>query len=461
MPVAVGRSRETSCGCRERTSVRNRRGGAPVARGSGRHADGASVRRWLANFGIAFAIILGCVASALAQETPPAPPADLATQAAVALGLDTVPAAAPTVSPATPPLSADPAEKDKDSEDEAGEGGGIIDFFRTTELTGFVDAYYSWNFNHTNPTQLRNFDVNHNEFSFNLAEVALEKKPTADSRIGFRMDFDAGPTAGLVNAFEPGGADYLDNFQQGYASVLAPVGKGLQIDFGKFVTPHGAEVIETRDNWNYSRGLLFALAIPYYHMGARFAYPVAEKVSLTGYVVNGWNNVRDNNSAKTVGATIAVKPNDRLSITQNYMVGAEQPDNNDDVRHLFDTVVSYTLTPKVSIMGNYDYGRDRVAGEPLDWTGIATYLKYQHNEWFAVVPRFEVLWDSNAFMTGTPQTVKEFTLTGEYKFKGLVSRLEYRTDFSDEPFFTNGDGLRKDQTTLTFGVLYAFTSAKQ
>ena len=337
-----------------------------------------------------------------------------------------------------------------------------MDFFKTTELTGFVDGYYSWNFNEIAKTQLRNFDVNHNEFSLNLAEIALEKKPTADSRIGFRMDFNAGPTADLVNAFEPGGADYLDNFQQGYASVLAPVGKGLQIDFGKFVTPHGAEVIETRDNWNYSRGLLFALAIPYYHMGARLAYPVTDKVGVTGFIVNGWNNVHDNNSAKTVGGSVSIKPNDRLSIVQNYMVGAEQPDNNDDVRHLFDTIVSYTLTEKVSLLGNYDYARDRVAGERVDWTGVAAYLKYQHSEHLALVPRFEVLWDAKAFATGAPQTVKEFTLTGEFKVRGLVSRLEYRTDFSDEAFFTtDAGGLRKNQTTLTFGMLYAFTTAKQ
>jgi hypothetical protein len=275
------------------------------------------------------------------------------------------------------------------------------------------------------------------------------------------MDFNAGPTAGMVNGFEPGGAQYLDNFQQGYASVLAPVGKGLQIDFGKFVTPHGAEVIETRDNWNYSRGLLFALAIPYYHMGARLAYPITDKVAVTGFVVNGWNNVRDNNSGKTVGGSVSIKPNDRLSLIQNYMVGAEQPDNSSDLRHLFDTVVAYTLTPKVSLMGNYDYGRDTIAGESLDWTGVAAYMKYQHTERLAFVPRFEVIWDRDAFATGTVQNVKEFTLTGEYKIRGLVSRLEYRTDFSDEPFFTKGDGLRKDQTTLTFGVLYAFTSSAQ
>jgi hypothetical protein len=401
------------------------------------------------------------VVPAAAQEGTPAQP-HATTLSAQAAGVLAIAAPEPAEHGAEP---ADPPDKEKPeseaAEDAAADVSGFVDFFKGTELTGFVDAYYGWNFNREGPTALRNFDVNHNEFSFNLAEVALEKKPTADSRIGFRMDFDAGPTATMVNAYEPGGPQYLDNVQQGYASVLAPVGKGLQVDFGKFVTPHGAEVIETRDNWNYSRGLLFALAIPYYHMGARVAYPVTEKVGVTGFVVNGWNNVRDNNSAKTVGASVSVKPNDRLSFIQNYMVGAEQPDNNDDVRHLFDTVVSYTLTPKISLMGNYDYGRDEVEGESVDWTGVAAYLKYQHTERLAFVPRFEVLWDNKAFTTGTPQTVKEITLTGEYKFKGLISRVEYRTDFSDEPFFSKGDGLRKDQTTLTLGILYAFTSAKQ
>jgi len=404
-------------------------------------------------------VALVCVAGTVyadAQERVAADPqqATLAGQAGMALSATA--GAAPNGAPADRP-----ADKEKPADEDAGDAGSLVDFFKSTELTGFVDAYYGWNFNRTGPTQLRNFDVNHNEFSFNLAEVALEKKPTADSRIGSRMDFDAGPTATMVNAYEPGGPQYLDNFQQGYASVLAPVGKGLQIDFGKFVTPHGAEVIETRDNWNYSRGLLFALAIPYYHMGARLAYPITDKVGVTGFIVNGWNNVRDNNSAKTVGGSVSVKPNDRLSFIQNYMVGAEQPDNNSDVRQLFDTVVSYTLTPKVSLLGNYDYGRDTVAGEGVDWTGVAMYLKYQHNEHLAFIPRFEVLWDSKAFATGTLQDVKELTLTGEYKFKGLISRLEYRTDFSDQPFFVKGDGLQKDQTTLTFGVLYAFTSAKQ
>ena len=48
------------------------------------------------------------------------------------------------------------------------------------------------------------------------------------------------------------------------------------MDVGKFVTSAGAEVIETNGNWNYSRSLLFALAIPYYHMGVRTSMPVGK-----------------------------------------------------------------------------------------------------------------------------------------------------------------------------------------
>ncbi len=141
-----------------------------------------------------------------------------------------------------------------------------------------MDGYYLWGVNETTP-QLRNFDVNHNTFSLSYAEVAFAKPATETSRGGFRVDFGAGDTANMVNAFEPGGTDYLKYVQQAYVSYLAPVGKGLTIDFGKFVTPAGAEVIENKDNFNYSRGLLFALAIPYYHMGARVGYAVNDKVS--------------------------------------------------------------------------------------------------------------------------------------------------------------------------------------
>ncbi|MEW6730097.1 MAG: porin [Acidobacteriota bacterium] len=343
-------------------------------------------------------------------------------------------------------------------------------FFEKTEISGFVDGYYGYNFNRPQgnssilqfDNQLRNFDTKHNQFSLNMIKLALENKPTVNSRLGFRLDLSFGPATEIIHASEPGGSDFVKNIQQGYLSYLAPVGKGLQIDFGKYSTHHGFEVIETKDNWNYSRSLLFTLGIPYYHFGVRTTYPVNDKVSVMFGVNNGWNSVVDNNSRKSYCAQVSLKPTEKLSIVQNYMGGPEQAGNNKDWRHLFDTVVSYQATPTVSLATNYVYGFDRLAGARVHWQGIVGYARYQINQRFALSPRFEYYDDHDGFTSGLRQTLKSAVITAEHNIReGLSTRLEYRHDSSNEKFFSKpSDRLVKGQTTLTLGIVYSFNSKK-
>jgi hypothetical protein len=340
----------------------------------------------------------------------------------------------------------------------------FLDFFRRTELSGFVDGYYGYNFN-TPATRKagpeRAFDVQHNSFSLNLAELSLEKKPTDDSRGGFRLDLDYGPTQDIVNATEPSGPHVFRNIGQAYLSYQAPVGKGLQIDFGKFVTPLGFEVIKTKDDWNYSRSLLFTLAIPFYHMGVRATYNVNDKVALAGYVVNGWNNTVTNIDKKTVIGQVTVKPTSALALTETYIGGPQLP-NTTDWRHVADTIATFNITSKVSVAGNYDFGEDRESGARVRWQGVAGYARFQPTDWFAVAPRWEYFDDRDGFTSGAAQKMKEFTLTGEFKHKdGVIARLEYRHDYSDIPFYLkNTSDFRNRQNTFTVGLLYAFSTMK-
>jgi hypothetical protein len=336
-------------------------------------------------------------------------------------------------------------------------------FFKNTELSGFVDAYYGYNFNKPGTRKAgveRSFDVQHNSFSLSMAELALEKKPTSDSRAGFRLDLDYGQTQTIVNAAEPGDKSVLQNLGQAYLSYLVAAGSGLQIDFGKFVTPLGNEVIKAKDDWNYSRSLLFTLAIPFYHMGVRATYNVNDKFSLAGYVVNGWNNVVDNNTAKTVAVAATLKPSSALTIVENYIGGPEQTNDNQDWRHVSDTVVTYTLTPKVSLAGNYDFGRDKQSGATVKWQGVAGYVRLQPTAWFALSPRAEYYNDSEGFTSGMAQKIKEVTVTGELKSKeGMLFRLEYRHDFSDIGFFLKDVGTHsQNQNTFTAALIYAFST---
>jgi hypothetical protein len=217
-------------------------------------------------------------------------------------------------------------------------------------------------------------------------------------------------------------------------------------------------VIEAKDNWNYSRSLLFSLAIPYYHMGVRATYNPNDKVSLGVNLSNGWNNVVDNNTGKTAGFMAILKPTSAVTWTANYMVGPEQTASNDVMRHLFDTTLSYTATPQVSAMVNYDFGKE----DSSKWQGVGLYVKYAPNSWFALVPRYEFLKDKDGFMTLASQNIQEFTLTAEFKHKdGVMMRVEYRGDMSNLDggyFLKNTSELVKNQNVFTIGWVYAFSS---
>jgi Putative beta-barrel porin-2, OmpL-like. bbp2 len=340
---------------------------------------------------------------------------------------------------------------------------GFTNFFRKTEVAGTVDMYFHYNFNEPptgSLTPLRNFDFEHNQFSFALAELAFIKPAVSDDRVGFRFDFDYGPVTDWVHGADPEGVEVVKHIQQGYLSYLAPIGTGLTFEVGKFVTQHGAEVIEAKDNWNYSRSLLFSWAIPYYHMGVRVGYAPNDKISLMADVVNGWNNTKDNNSQRTYGAQVTLKPVSPLSILVNYMGGPEQTDNTDDWRHLVDATVTYAVNDKFSVMGNADYGVDTIEGADVSWKGVALYAKAQATPIFAVIPRFEYYDDSDGgFTTSAAQKLKEFTLTAEVKHsQGLIMRLEYRRDWSDIDFFTKDGNARDNQNTFSVGFIYGFSS---
>ncbi|HEY1462891.1 MAG TPA: porin [Terriglobales bacterium] len=349
-----------------------------------------------------------------------------------------------------------------------------------TTLSGFVDVYYGYNSNQpaSRTTALRNFDINSGQFGLNMIELVADKAPDPTaSHVGYHVALGFGQAMNIINSGEAGQFGTEGNFDQylkeGYLEYL--MGKKFQINVGKFVTPAGAEVIESKDNWNYSRGDLFALAIPYFHFGASAKYSFSPKFSLTGYLVNGWNNSIDNNAGKTTGFSAAWTPNAKFSLYQNYLVGPEQSNDDNDFRHLFDTVVSYNATSKLSVMGNFDYGHDDVVGadgaNPLVnaaawWSGIAGYVKYAPNaNWYWAV-RGEYYNDHNGFTTGTLGTedhLSEFTFTMQRLLASkIMARAEYRYDHSDNavfPYRADQFGPIDHQNTITIGMIYAFSSA--
>jgi hypothetical protein len=331
-------------------------------------------------------------------------------------------------------------------------------------LNGLLDTYFQYSFNHPpSGTALsgRSFDVRQNEFSVSLAELNISKAPSAVNPVGFKATLTLGKTADLVHATEPGTANTYKYLQQVYGTYMTRGSRPITIDFGKFVTHTGMEVIESSANDNYSRSLLFNYAIPFYHAGIRASVPLTSTLTGMLMVVNGWNNVEDDNGGKSIGAQLAWAPNAKWSWYLNYLggdesTGAALPANLNV--QLVDLVGTWNLTSKLKLGLNLDYASAGKKGTPGGtWSGEAIYGRYQFSASSALALRGEHFEDTGGLRTGTSQNLNEITATLEKAVNDhLLLRFEFRHDHAGSKFFPSGGGASSDQDTITFAPVVKF-----
>lgn len=360
-----------------------------------------------------------------------------------------------------------PAAKPVEAAAPAPDPGGKI------TVTGLADFYYQYSFNHPAPGSLltgRSFDVKSDSFSLSLLELNVVRTASKAFPIALTATFTLGKTADLVHATEPG-TNNIKYLQQLYGSYTTEGKLPVTIDVGKFVTWTGYEVIESTGNDNYSRGLLFNYAIPFYHMGVRATAPLTKKVTAGLYLVNGWNNAEDDNGGKSIGASLAFTPSSTSSIIFNYLggdesTGAALPANLNV--QLLDVVATLNLTPKFKLGANVDYASAAKPGTPSGhWNGQAIYGKYQITGANAFTVRGEHFEDSNGLRTGFAQNINEVTATFEHVWKtNLVTRFEFRHDHAGVNLFPSNSGPgvtgivpfggSKNQDTFTLAQIVKF-----
>jgi len=321
-----------------------------------------------------------------------------------------------------------------------------------TTFNVLLDGYYEYNFNHPpdRTTPLRPFDSAANNFTLSQGAVVIERAPDPANgrRFGARLDLMFGSATESLSgsaANEPRTAPYR-NIYQAYGTYVAPVGSGLNIDFGRFSSPLGMEGTYAKDQMNYSRSLLFT-ALPFYHMGFRTSYKLGGSTTATWMLVNGANQMEDFNGFKSNHFMLSTSLSKNLSWTAGYYVGREGL--GDGRTHIADTYLTWTATPKLTLAGEGDsiVSRQFANSAPARLTGGAGYAKYQVAPAFALAGRFEYVADPGGILGVGAGNLKEATLTASYQpAEGFQVRWEYRHDAF----------AHKDQNTALIGLLFWF-----
>ena len=251
---------------------------------------------------------------------------------------------------------------------------------------GFVDAYYGFDFNHANTNVRPGFLYSHNrqnEFTVNNAILGARYD---DGKVRGAFGIQAGTYVSANYAAED---QVMKHIYEAYAG-FRPFSKAW-LDLGIFGSHIGFESAISKDNWTLTRSLM-AENSPYYEAGARLTYEVGPKLTLTGLVLNGWQNIRENNQAKGLGTQIQWKPSAKLLINSSTFYGNEQPQDSLIRRRYFhDFYVTYAATERLNLAVVFDVGKQQSAGRSGydTWHTGAAFVKYKLGDQFSTTLRGE------------------------------------------------------------------------
>lgn len=265
------------------------------------------------------------------------------------------------------------------------------DTSRHVMWSAFVDTYYAYDLGHP-ATFDRVFTTQaerHDEFNVNLAYVAVSL--TSD-RIRGRLALQTGTSVQANYAGEPNvgavsGPSLSRTIQEATAGArLAP---SLWVDGGIYFSYIGWEGWISRDNPTYTRSLV-ADYTPYYLSGAHLTWQPrlsggSAPLTLQLHVVNGWQNISENNHGKAIGLRLDWQLTPTTDLAYGNFIGNERPLGVPAAPRVFNQLMLKTCAGRFSGQGQIDYGRE--AGQ--EWYGLVAIGRAAIAPTTAVVLRFE------------------------------------------------------------------------
>ena len=264
---------------------------------------------------------------------------------------------------------------------------------------GYADAYYGYDIKFDNGNDRPGFLYSHdrqNEFSVNNAIVGMRYQ---DEKVRGALGLHAGSYITANYAAEDQVFKHIFEAYGGFR----PFEKAW-LDAGIFASHIGFESAISKDNWTLSRSLM-ADNSPYFQSGARLTYEVDPKLTLTGLVLNGWQNIRETNQGKALGTQIQWKPGGgKLLINSSTFYGNEQPPNSRKRRRYFhDFYVSYAATERANLALVFDVGKQESEreGNSDTWHTAAAFVKYKLAERLSTTLRGEYYYAERGIIIGS------------------------------------------------------------
>lgn len=321
----------------------------------------------------------------------------------------------------------------------------------------FADVYYAYALNDPSSGNI-DYAYNHsrhNEFNVNLALITARY---AAKNLRANLGLQAGTYPLFNYSAEPLLLQHIYD-----ANVGVRLHRSLWLDAGIFGSSHiGFESAISKDNWTLTRSLC-AENTPYYAAGAELNYEPSGKILISLLVINGWQNIRENNSNKAVGYQFTWKPTEKFGFNTSSFFGEayNAPDSLALMRYFNHAYIYYHPGKYVSISLMTDLGLQQVkkgAGFDARWINPTLLFKVTPNSKWAFCLRGEYYDDSDRVMFTTTPSGEVFKTAGgslNIDFTGISNvmlRVEGKYFSSENKVYTTRKGLSNNNTVLTASI---------
>ena len=302
----------------------------------------------------------------------------------------------------------------------------------------FFDTYYAYDFGRPEggDRAFTTQPARHDEFALNLAHVEARY---SSARVRGRLALQAGTSVQVNYAAEPdelgGQANFLPYVQE--ATLGVSLADDLWIDGGIMFSHIGSESWISLDNPTYTRSLPSEFA-PYYQAGVRATWQAAPTLVAQLNVLNGWQNISENNEDKAVGARLDWTPVPALTLSYANFVGREEHagTGDQDVRFLNDFVARWAPAGRSLLILTADVGTQ----DDDSWYAASLVGRHWITPTVGVNGRIKRLDDEEGVLTGGA-AFNGASVGLDVSRGPAMWRTELRTFFgADEPIFPDRDG---------------------
>ncbi len=306
-----------------------------------------------------------------------------------------------------------------------------------------------------------------NEFMLNVGNLTVDRAaPTDRFGAGAHVELFFGQDAEVIksNGLDLG-ADA--DIWQAFVTLNLPGSDAshyVQFKAGKMATLMGVEVGEDVQNANLEVGSQDILLEPFTETGAELDGHFGANVDAELRLSNGWDQVTDVNTAKTIMLRLGLVPDPRSLVAIVGYSGAERPDSNGPKRSGVNVVLSRKVGSAASLAAQFDYGQEAglaADGNAATWWAAGVWATVDIASHLTLAVRGDYLDDRDGARTsgvlGFPvnagQKLSSLTATLNIKqWRQALLRPEIRYDHSTLPVF-NGF---HDQVSLAIGTSVLF-----